>query len=248
MAVEWAPSVCNVKHCSYLQPNVDLARFNIHGLWPSRDTKGHGPSSCSTSRFNFEGLSAQIQQELEENWNGLYHPTQQFLSHEWSKHGTCWVPQPAHTTVARLLSESRRKSRKHREHKHSEDFVSSAEEAILSATEDTDLQEKFFRKVLDIAKTFDVAAMLAANGVEADSERSYPTRTVHSALEQGLGTSQFMLKCETIHQEKYLQEVRFCLSLDYTAIDCPSSVTSGSNCGENGQLRYPRLIQRSNLL
>eukprot|EP01017_Pseudomicrothorax_dubius_P002947 TRINITY_DN1028_c0_g1_i1.p1 TRINITY_DN1028_c0_g1~~TRINITY_DN1028_c0_g1_i1.p1 ORF type:complete len:310 (+),score=64.23 TRINITY_DN1028_c0_g1_i1:201-1130(+) len=122
LAVEWTGSVCRVKDCSY-NKEQSKTRFNLHGLWPSKDAKRHGPQECTHEALDYDHLPNELRDELEEYWNGLYHPTEQFLEHEWSKHGTCWSPQMkdirghGHSVVARLLSESRRrKGGRHHSH------------------------------------------------------------------------------------------------------------------------------------
>ena len=88
-ATEWAGAVCDVQNC-YLPSAADF--FNLHGLWPSNQDKNSSPMSCSTDDFSFNSLPTLEQQQADVYWSGLYNSQAKFLSHEWSKHGTCWNP------------------------------------------------------------------------------------------------------------------------------------------------------------
>eukprot|EP00760_Papus_ankaliazontas_P028008 PhM_4_TR3474/c1_g3_i1/m.77886/K01166/E3.1.27.1; ribonuclease T2 len=74
--------------------------FTIHGLWPQYNAS-KWPSHCSDERFNPADVS-NITSELATYW-----PTcdggkeDDFLSHEWTKHGTCsgWSQYTYFTTA-----------------------------------------------------------------------------------------------------------------------------------------------------
>jgi ribonuclease T2 len=88
-ASEWTGTVCFQNNCTNAE-GIDQKWFNIHGFWPTNST-GNGPSDCTNVEFNQEELSDQTEDNMEAYWSGLYSSAQAFHSHEWSKHGTCWV-------------------------------------------------------------------------------------------------------------------------------------------------------------
>ena len=87
---EWAGAVCQSFNCDD-DDGIDTAFWNIHGLWPSQNTNSYEPSNCGGNPFSLTGLPSTIQTDIKKYWSGLYNSDQEFLDHEWTKHGTCWV-------------------------------------------------------------------------------------------------------------------------------------------------------------
>ena len=74
-----------------LQKCTSSASHTIHGLWPQYSATNENPSFCSGSSFSRDKV-ADLWTNLNKYWFSCpkYHkPTLEFLSHEWSKHGTC---------------------------------------------------------------------------------------------------------------------------------------------------------------
>lgn len=90
LSTEWAGTVCQLNACGNYKGYHD--GFNLHGLWPDRDSGNH-PFNCDDSDAILTTLPAELQSEITTHWNGLYSTEQGFISHEWSKHGTCWNPE-----------------------------------------------------------------------------------------------------------------------------------------------------------
>lgn len=73
-----------------LQKCYDSSPFTIHGLWPSDGSSDEGPQNCGGS-FDpnaISSLSSQISQDWPACPWGSYNQND-FLSHEWTKHGSC---------------------------------------------------------------------------------------------------------------------------------------------------------------
>ena len=87
LALEWQGTVCKFKDCQ--QDYTAAGTWNLHGLWPDADNGKH-PFFCTNVPLNWDGLSQDLKTLLSQYWSGLYSSQQQFLDHEWTKHGTCW--------------------------------------------------------------------------------------------------------------------------------------------------------------
>jgi len=72
-----------------LQKCEDSSPFTIHGLWPST-SPNNGPENCGGS-FDPSAI-ASLSSQISRDWPSCSwsHSTEnEFLSHEWTKHGTC---------------------------------------------------------------------------------------------------------------------------------------------------------------
>jgi len=87
LALEWQGTVCKFKNCG--QDYTAAGTWNLHGLWPDADNGQH-PFFCTNAPLNWDNLSDDLKKQLSLYWSGLYSSQQQFLDHEWTKHGTCW--------------------------------------------------------------------------------------------------------------------------------------------------------------
>lgn len=63
--------------------------FTLHGLWPDSNGKQY-PTECDkSSKYNYDEDELPIMKNL---WPSLFNlNNDDFWSHEWSKHGTCWA-------------------------------------------------------------------------------------------------------------------------------------------------------------
>lgn len=94
LATEWSGSVCKARACNKGRP-VNKNFFNLHGLWPNDSVDFQkSPFDCDSSKVVLNNLPLETQNTLNFFWNPLYSTADGFLNHEWSKHGTCWVPAP----------------------------------------------------------------------------------------------------------------------------------------------------------
>lgn len=88
-ATEWAGTVCRNTACSETK-GIDPNFFNIHGLWPSQHSSTYEPSNCHGPSFSDSYLTNSTMAKLKRYWSGLFNPANDFHTHEWTKHGTCW--------------------------------------------------------------------------------------------------------------------------------------------------------------
>ena len=92
-AQEWPGSVCRHNNCQdkYIR-NFQGSAFSIHGLWPDIDATSYCKTTtfCTHETFNPSSLSHSTQALLDSSWVGFYNDIDDFRSHEWTKHGTCW--------------------------------------------------------------------------------------------------------------------------------------------------------------
>jgi len=72
-----------------LLQEVNPDNFNIHGLWPNSYTEKLD-NPCTSESYNPNDLTSQTEAGLLEYWNGLYSSSDEFHTHEWSVHGSCW--------------------------------------------------------------------------------------------------------------------------------------------------------------
>jgi ribonuclease I len=88
-----------------LQKCNDNSPWTIHGLWPSYASGNSGPEFCTTQAFS-QALVQDLWQQIDQywptcSWSG--NTEDQFLSHEWSKHGTC-TGETQHAYFAQVLN------------------------------------------------------------------------------------------------------------------------------------------------
>ncbi|MDH4317425.1 MAG: hypothetical protein OEV64_03455 [Desulfobulbaceae bacterium] len=93
LALSWQAGFCEhygysgIKpECEYLNSGqIIVTNITIHGLWPNKDGCGHSYGNCSNERLNLEEDTVSIIAPWMPNW--FY--SDDFGSHEWTKHGTC---------------------------------------------------------------------------------------------------------------------------------------------------------------
>lgn len=218
LATEWVGSVCSARKCNNGRP-VNDKFFNIHGLWPNNKmNSADSPMDCASSNFNLASLPADIKQMTDSAWNALYNLAQSFLSHEWSKHGTCWNPQPEQSSQvpADLVS-----------------YVDGGVNALKAAPKD--MQVAYIRMTLALATKYNAFAGLAAKNILPSDSAKYQRTDVVNALTAFFGVKNFGLMCtKTAAGESLLSEVRLCLDRNYRPTDCKSM-----NLGCPAVISYP---------
>lgn len=91
--LEYSPTTCTPEYYNLALLNNGTS-WLIHGLWIESckecgDVCGY-PTDCKISPFNITELEP-LWQQLEETWFPGCHPKKNvLLSHEWTKHGTCF--------------------------------------------------------------------------------------------------------------------------------------------------------------
>ena len=66
------------------------SNWTIHGMWPQVNSHDYKPcEDCSNVPFSLSAIS-DLMPDVDKYWPSCRHDTEQeFLQHEWSKHGTC---------------------------------------------------------------------------------------------------------------------------------------------------------------
>lgn len=72
--------------------SFDGKNFNIHGLWPSGSAQDscYYPDTCTNQQLDFNSIDKTTLAYMDKYWNSLYKNTEDFIEHEWTKHGTCF--------------------------------------------------------------------------------------------------------------------------------------------------------------
>jgi len=73
-----------------LQKCDNSSPWTIHGLWPS-DSSSEGPQNCGGSSFDPNAISS-LRSQISQDWPSCswsHTSEDDFLAHEWTKHGTC---------------------------------------------------------------------------------------------------------------------------------------------------------------
>ena len=100
LSIFWPPNSCTNKYnkndeCFQRIKNLGIeSDFIIHGLWPS-PLSGEIPKSCNEGIKtevipNFDS-DAEYKNKLEHIWPGLYSNDTYFWTHEYNKHGYCYI-------------------------------------------------------------------------------------------------------------------------------------------------------------
>lgn len=206
-ATEWQGTVCGFKNCDQ-DTSVDGV-FNLHGLWPNRNDYKH-PFSCTRVRFNLNSLPQALQTKLGKYWSGLYSSQQYFLSHEWSKHGTCW--RTDYGTPSSMPANIR---------------------PLVQAARSAQAQDpKYF---MDIAATlasenYNIYSILKDAGIVPSDSRSYNLYNMYDVIAAGLGIKNFQIMCNTDSAGRTsVMEFRVCLSHNFIPVDCYKRKVGGCN-------------------
>lgn len=114
LALQWSPGLCHQTYPdTFCRRDKIVNSFTIHGLWPTsldkkdntimtnkRKKRQRQPQFCCNHEpFNMTDALLSVK-ELEKIWPTLLkkNSNEQFLGHEWSKHGSCAYASSPHIT------------------------------------------------------------------------------------------------------------------------------------------------------
>lgn len=217
-ALEWAGTVCQFKNC--VDDRSIAGYWNIHGLWPDANN-GHHPFYCTKTGLDWVNLPQSLQTDIPLFWSGLYSSQQQFLDHEWTKHGTCWRP----------------------DYGNMNNMPASIKPIVEKARSAKQSSSNFINLVIELSKNvYAVHDILAAGGVTPSSSQKYTLDTINLAISTGFGkgnVNKFKINCMRDESgQSYFSDVMLCLNKDYQPMDCVCSVKS--SCPASGIVYPPR--------
>lgn len=227
-AQEWGGSICTENSCSASTSGAATrTTWNIHGLWPDGGTQNE---FCTNQAFNWGSFSSTLQGQLEQFWSGLYSTESDFLSHEWTKHGTCW-----NWTLGDLSE------------------MPSTIQAILKGTSSSNSQSQFFELVLMIHAHYDTYSALSSQGITPSDTKAYMSSDIVAALDKAFGPKNYILQCVSGSPKNtgfliekaeglgssslLLNQVEICLDLNYKPMACPGGAYN--SCSSTASIWYP---------
>eukprot|EP01016_Furgasonia_blochmanni_P020903 TRINITY_DN23285_c0_g1_i3.p1 TRINITY_DN23285_c0_g1~~TRINITY_DN23285_c0_g1_i3.p1 ORF type:complete len:348 (-),score=30.23 TRINITY_DN23285_c0_g1_i3:139-1182(-) len=225
LSSNWQGSVC--KHMKCLEKEITKivpSKFNLHGLWPS-NLKGEDPLSCRHSPIHFDKLGKDINQKMERHWSGLFHSRFMFISHEWSKHGTCWNDTLGESVWRKVASKSSVMRR----------FIT----AVFGYDPEVRKQRGYIQKAIDINLRYNMFDILGRGSITPRDKEPYQVGQIRRAIAQALNITSFDLSCLSKQHEQYLERVFVCLDLHYKPIDCPKKHRRGDACDPTQSIYYP---------
>jgi len=204
LTMEWIGSVCTLNVCDQ-SDGVDKNGFNLHGLWPNNPSIT-GPWNCTDTPLDWDQISIKTQKELNYSWSGLYNSQQDFISHEWDKHGTCWDPNSGDLlkmpyTIARR---------------------------VYQAREDQKVQNPttYLGIAMDLRDAYDFYAMLERAKITPGNK--YQLAQLFSSFSFAYGVQKFTISClDDESGNQMFGGYMICLDLNYRPIDCPSMIYDG---------------------
>ena len=206
MATEWAGSICRVKTCNSDRPPMKTF-FNLHGLWPNDSVNfKNSPFTCTSTQANLNTLPADIQTTVKTFWNGMYGSQSDFLNHEWTKHGTCWSPEPA--DLNSVPSEIKT-------------VIQTA--IVTQPKSDVDRQINYIKTAVALGQKYNAFNALSASGILPNNSRRLPRSDLDKAFSSYFKVNNFQIICQKDKSgQSLLYEVRFCLDLNYRITECPN--------------------------
>jgi len=221
LATEWSGSVCRLQKCNNGRP-ANRNFFNLHGLWPNDAADFHNsPFNCDDTRVSLVSLPKETQNVLNFYWNPLYNGAESFLNHEWTKHGSCWKPQPR--DINAIPSEIRK-------------LVSDA--MSTPASNKIQRQVNYFGVSIALAQKNNVFNALASQGVLPNNTRKYTKDNIEKALFSYFKINAFQVQCKKSSTgDSLLMEVRLCMDLNYQVISCRRHSFECAN-----QVMYPEYM------
>jgi len=179
--------------------------FNLHGLWPNDyEDFRNSPYTCTDTTADINKYSADVQTLVKSFWNSMYSSQNDFLNHEWTKHGTCWTPEPLNYdnvpteikgTLVNALSAF----------KKSED----------------DKQAAYIQMSISLAQKYNVFNALAASGILPNNQRRVNKTDLDMAFTSYYKVNKYQVICQKDKNgQSMLYEVRICLDLDYRVVNC----------------------------
>lgn len=225
-ATEWAGSACIFKTCiNWPLENV----FNIHGLWPSNI--GWSPEKCGGKPFEYDetNIDQRFIKTLYQYWSGCYTANWEFVKYELAKHGTCWN---------RLLNDK--------------NLTDKEITKIIGEFDPRDIFGMFntFLKVtVYLSKKMDPFGTLKARGIIPTDSGTYKISEIVKIFNEKYKLINSVIpicKRDKKLGITVILELRFCLDLNYSTIECDPMVVERNiqNCGEEG-INYPLLNKMS---
>ena len=200
-AVEWPGSACYHWDCDY--DNLGTSQWNQHGVWPNAWTTWH-IDGCSQEKWNINAFSRPELDEIKSFWDGMYSSNEGFWEHEWSKHGTCWNPNLGDLSTMKA------------------DVRTPTQNARNDYKLDKPMIIHYFHTVYEAHKGLDFYKALADSGITPDNEKSRPLEDYAKAFQKSFGIKNVDLICwDTKDKKTLLNEVRICLDLNYSVMECP---------------------------
>ena len=211
---EWPGTVCKFKNCTNGQ--VKRRHFNLHGLWPQYKNDSW-PQNCTQTPLNYQNLSQSLKALVDEYWSGLWSSQEDFLAHEWGKHGTCW--NPTYGVLNRVPTRLRN--------------------ILKTARNSTTQNPADFPEVVVaiIEYVYDFHDVFALTGILPSNIQTYSLASMKQAISSKLGipSSGFALEWKQDQGQEYLKFVWFYLDRNYQPIGrCDFLMGS---CG--AEIHYP---------
>eukprot|EP01016_Furgasonia_blochmanni_P048162 TRINITY_DN7143_c0_g1_i1.p1 TRINITY_DN7143_c0_g1~~TRINITY_DN7143_c0_g1_i1.p1 ORF type:complete len:249 (-),score=62.87 TRINITY_DN7143_c0_g1_i1:269-919(-) len=180
-------------------------------------------------------------------WSGLYSPSSQFLSHEWSKHGSCWEDDiqadgEQQEGVVESFLELHRRSRKNRRNNNRRNNGPKPPSFNPHARVDPAelrIQKDWISQVINVGTQYGIYNILAKKDIVPDDDAQYNTQDIRQAVVNELGIQNFDLGCIRKNNQQYIGEIHICLDRQYKPIDCPLKRERRNNCAENQPVGYP---------
>ena len=214
LATEWTGTVCRMNKCDPTRPN-ESNWFNLHGLWPNVwNDPTKSPQACSTIPLNYNNLPASTQDDINLHWNGLYSPTITFIDHEWSKHGTCWIPSFNTSSDISKVPLSL------------QPLVS---QAIADYASGTITSNDFILVALSLSNMYNFRSILSKHNIVPDNTKAYTMVQIQQAIQAELQVSLLNIYCSKNPTDGriMLGEIRICLDLQYNPINCMKNTVGG---------------------
>jgi len=196
---EWPGTVCKQKVCN-MMAGIKGSFWNIHGLWPDKDDGNH-PFFCTNEPLNFAGFNSQIKTDIAAYWSGLYSSDEEFLNHEWTKHGTCWDPSQGDAT------------------KMPETIVTIVDEA--RSNHNSPMSPIFIELVMMVGEKYNHYATLEKNDFVPNDDTPYKFEDIKAALDSEYGEHTYSVNCvRDEHGRMLLSDITICLDKSYNPKHC----------------------------
>jgi ribonuclease I len=221
-ATEWAGTACKFNSCNQ---KIDDSRFNVHGLWPS--SSGSSPENCDRLYFDESNISPELKSVLYNYWNGCYKDSWDFIRYELKKHGTCWSisagnPQQMDQGIKKIMQ-------------------------AYNPDDEFSKVNTYMSIVVFLSQKMNPYKVLQDIGLAPGDGHKFPINQFIDVFNKNYGlTTGVIPVClhEKSSGEDYIAELRFCLDLNYSPIDCdPITVKKHiQTCGAD-PVFYPKYIQ-----
>lgn len=201
LATAWQGSICSVKKCTPgMLANKNF--FNVHGVWPNLNTDFRkSPFYCKPHKLKLEELPESDKMLINYYWLSLYNDPAWFINHEWTKHGTCWVPSLKN--IVEVIPELKGLIKKAAAQYEKDDVLG--------------LKSSYIQLNVMLGQKYNVFYALAENGILPDDHRRVRTDAVARAIRNAFGPSRYHLNClyNNATGQYYINELKFSLNMNY---------------------------------